>query len=72
MNTFGLRPPSGAGGEDVYLIGPVTAEINTVLSTSVDSLISTDVSGIILSSDIIDALTVNIEEVILTVEICNE
>ena len=47
MNTFGLRPPSGTGGEDVYLIGPVTAEIDNKVSTEINTTVSTEISTMV-------------------------
>ena len=40
MNTFGLRVVTLGSGETVFLYGPVTAEIITILSVTVVDLLS--------------------------------
>ena len=42
MNTFGLRVVTLGGGETVFLDGPVTAEIITILSVTVVDLLSSN------------------------------
>lgn len=71
MNTLGLRTVgTGGGGETVYLIGPVSADIENILSTSIFNTVSVDIESSTLSVNVDRALSVNVDDVILTAEIC--
>lgn len=51
MNTLGLRAPSGTG-ESIFLLGPVSAQIETILNSNIISSLSTNVDSPILSAEI--------------------
>jgi hypothetical protein len=66
MNTLGLRAPAG---EAITLYGPMTANIDSVLSTSASgNALAAEVNSL-YSIDVGDVLSVDIQHLV-TVEVC--
>lgn len=64
MNTLGLRAPGGGAGG--FAVGPISAEIDTVLGVNVNTILSVSITEEPLQANINESLSASIDSVTST------